>query len=280
MNLMTRPLSIIALRSSFASPPEFLSRSTSMKSRWAEVWIFFWRETVTLCTCSGMRLHPAPLALLSAWAPLPFVRNSMNLPRFLAVALASHCSIALVRVFLVFHRLRNGHIGQIEARYIVPLIARKNEACRPVVAIAACSVFTLEQVVTHTKYQKLTAAEVEVVLRYQAMSFTQFPWALIPHEGKPGVFKFVWYTSSVRQLRYISFVCLNNGYFFEDKVCAELAHIRTFVLLQMRRDGARQWEVSAFFFAFFRGVARLLAHACLQISQAKRASLECFGQTQ
>jgi hypothetical protein len=84
----------------------------------------------------------------------------MNLPRCLAVALASHCSIAFVSVFLVLHCLRRGYIGQIEARYIAPLIARKNEVCRPAVAIAARCMFTLEQVVTHTKYQKSTAAEV------------------------------------------------------------------------------------------------------------------------
>jgi hypothetical protein len=39
--------------------------------------------------------------------------------------------------------------------------------------------------------------------------------AFIAHEDKPGVFKFVWY--SARQLRHQSFICLNNGFFFDGK---------------------------------------------------------------
>jgi hypothetical protein len=74
-------------------------------------------------------------------------------------------------IFLFFYCLRRRYIGQIEARYIVPLIARKNEVGRPVVAIAACSMFTLEQVMTHKKYQKMTAAE--VVLYVQKCSESQ-----------------------------------------------------------------------------------------------------------
>jgi hypothetical protein len=40
--------------------------------------------------------------------------------------------------------------------------------------------------------------------------------ALIPHEDKPGVFKFVWWWQ--RKLHYTNFICLNNGYFFDELV--------------------------------------------------------------
>ena len=65
----------------------------------------------------------------------------------------------------------------------------------PVVAIAACSIFTLEQVVTHCKYLKATAAEVEVALwdlQNESVNPTISPWAFIPHEEKQLVFKFDW----------------------------------------------------------------------------------------
>jgi len=42
--------------------------------------------------------------------------------------------------------------------------------------------------------------------------------ALIHHEDKPGVFKFVWYCA--RQFRHHSFLCSNNGFFVDGKVSA------------------------------------------------------------
>jgi hypothetical protein len=40
--------------------------------------------------------------------------------------------------------------------------------------------------------------------------------AIIAHEDKPGVFKFVWYSS--RQFRHVSFLVVNNGFFVDDNV--------------------------------------------------------------
>jgi phosphatidylserine decarboxylase len=46
------------------------------------------------------------------------------------------------------------------------------------------------------------------------------------------------------------------GFFFNNKVCDNLSFVIAAVILQMKRDDARDWEVIAFFFAFFCGVAR------------------------
>ena len=40
--------------------------------------------------------------------------------------------------------------------------------------------------------------------------------AMIAHEDKPGVFKFVWYSS--RQFRHVSFLVVNNGFFVDGNV--------------------------------------------------------------
>ena len=40
--------------------------------------------------------------------------------------------------------------------------------------------------------------------------------AIIAHEDKPGVFKFVWYSS--RQFRHVSFLVVNNGFFVDGNV--------------------------------------------------------------
>jgi hypothetical protein len=66
------------------------------------------------------------------------------------------------------------------------------------VAIDACSIFTPVQVITHSKYMKATAAEAEVALWDLQNESTISPWAFIPHEEKPGVFKFVWYAPSMQ----------------------------------------------------------------------------------
>ena len=50
--------------------------------------------------------------------------------------------------------------------------------------------------------------------------------ALIFHEDKPGVFKFVWYCA--RQFRHHSFLCSYNG-FFVDGVVSQTAHFLCFV---------------------------------------------------
>jgi len=112
-------------------------------------------------------------------------------------------------------------LAEIEARFIAPLIARKNE------------------VVTHAKYHKMTASEVEFVLRSQAMSINTSQWALIPHEDKPGVFKFVWYTQQVRQLRHQSFICLNNGYFFDNKHHPKLSALIRYIQALVSKPATR-----------------------------------------
>ena len=48
--------------------------------------------------------------------------------------------------------------------------------------------------------------------------------ALIHHEDKPGVFKFVWYCA--RQFRHHSFLCSNNGFFVDGKVSANCPCVR------------------------------------------------------
>jgi hypothetical protein len=61
--------------------------------------------------------------------------------------------------------------------------------------LAHSTIFTLEQVVTHCKYLKATAAEVEVALwdlQNESVNPTISPWAFIPHEEKQLVFKFDW----------------------------------------------------------------------------------------
>jgi hypothetical protein len=44
--------------------------------------------------------------------------------------------------------------------------------------------------------------------------------AIIAHEDKPGVFKFVWYSS--RQFRHVSFLIVNNGFYVDGNVRNQL----------------------------------------------------------
>ena len=85
--------------------------------------------------------------------------------------------------------------------------------------------------------------QAEHELRVQSMSSNTSPWcvalqapaalqiltlffqiltvlrrALIHHEDKPGVFKFVWFCA--QQFRHHSFHCSNNGFFVDGKVSA------------------------------------------------------------
>jgi hypothetical protein len=48
---------------------------------------------------------------------------------------------------------------------------------------------------------KATAAEAEVALwdlQNESVNPNMSPWAFIPHEEKPGLFKFVWYAPSMQ----------------------------------------------------------------------------------
>jgi hypothetical protein len=62
---------------------------------------------------------------------------------------------------------------QVEARWIIPLIAKKNEVSR---VYDACdrSLMLFPQVMAHPKYQKMTAAEVFVHFKFCIPSLTAF----------------------------------------------------------------------------------------------------------
>ena len=144
---------------------------------------------------------------------------------------------------------------QIEARWIIPLIAKKNEVTcsgpglrwpgiadspsgyvtRQVSAydrsrgifVVFKSLFTYKQTISAGRAVSAQREHVQqhlsVVPSLAAFQFSTIELntnkscrALIAHEDKPGLFKFVWYcTQSSVKFCHHSFLCVNNGYFVD-----------------------------------------------------------------